>query len=474
MIRHLHDVAGLEPLERIAREHDVDIVATGGLARRLFAIAVREPDVTAPDLFDLVPFTADIDLTHTGESALTTRIMRGIREAVPMADCFRWELRSAAEAEESRAARAYAAVVPIHAVTLGVLAGFDDPLDARSDVEQRRHRYRRNPEYASSPRFLAGQDLEAFSTLRYLRTIFEDESYDVGRATMDALRDTFLEGISAGGLLRRLNGSRPLRARLLKLQQSLAVEIRTADARSIFEESMCRLYLDFVAGTLASNGENVDREAEEVADIGLEADRALTVSESLGEKGFRLPSRVRFFPPAIAGSGDETRSPFDLLRHEEFQAPGVRVLRVSNWVSVSTGVADATIMDDGVANEMIHFALLRGEERDDHALLDEDIGMLVIFRRGLGAEGIQVASPLATCVSRPFVRPDGTTTSVRAIRAACGSVFDRLARDDDGGALKAAFVIAARDISEDPGMMEIELSTLAGRDDYERALETMR
>jgi hypothetical protein len=63
---------------------------------------------------------------------------------------------------------------------------------------------------------------------------------------------------------------------------------------------------------------------------------------------------------------------------------------------------------------------------------------------------------------------------VRTIRAACGSLFDRLARDDDGGALKAAFVIAARDISEDPGMTEIELSTLAGRDDYERALETMR
>jgi hypothetical protein len=474
MIRHLHDVAGLEPLEQVAREYDVDIIASGGLARRLFTRDVREPEITAPDLFDLVPFTADIDLTHTGASELTQQVMRAIREAVPMAECFRWELRSAAEAEESRVARAYAPVVPVHAVTLGVLAGFDDPLDARSDLEQRRHRYRRNPEYASSPRFLAGQDLEAFGALRYLRTIFEDESYDVGGATMDALRDTFLEGISAGGLLRRLNGSRPLRARLLELQQSLAVEMRTADARRVFEESMCRVYLDFVAETLAGTSEKSDGETGEVADLGLDADRAITASELLGEAGYRLPRRIEFHSPGIAGSADQTRSPFDLLRHEEFQAPGVRVLRVSNWVSVTTGVAGATFMDDGVANEMIHFALLRGEERDDHALLDEDIGMLVIFRRGLGAEGIQVASPLATCVSRPFVRPDGTMTSVRTIRAACGSLFDRLARDDDGGALKAAFVIAARDISEDPGMTEIELSTLAGRDDYERALETMR
>ena len=474
MIRHLHDVAGLESLEQIAREHGVDIIASGGLARRLFTLAVREPEVTAPDLFDLVPFTADIDLTHTGASELTQRIMRAIREAVPMAECFRWELRSAAEAEESRAARAYAPVVPVHAVTLGVVAGFDDPLDARSDVEQRRHRYRRNPGYASSPRFLAGRELEAFGALRYLRTIFEDESYDVDVATIDVLRDTFLDEVSGGGTLRRLQGNPPLRGRLWRLQQALAVELRTPQARDVFEESMCRVYLDFVAETLAGSAANGEGERQEVADLGLDAERALTASELLGETGFRLPSRVRFFPPRIAGSANETRSPFDLLRHEEFQAPGVRFLRVSNWVAITPGVADADRMDDGVANEMIHFALLRGEERDEHELLDEDIGMLVIFRRGLGAEGLQVASPLATCVSRPFVRGDGTTTSVRTIRAACGSLFDRLARDEEGGALKAAFVIVARDVSEDPGVTEIALSTLVGRDDYELEPEKTR
>jgi hypothetical protein len=473
MIRHLHDVAGLEALEEIAREHDVDIVASGGLARRLFTLAVREPELDSPDLFDLVPFTADVDLTHTGGSELTMPILRALRAAVPQAECFRWELRSAAEAEESRAARVHAPAVPIHAVTLGVRTGFDDPFGARGDVEQRRHRYSRDPDYASSPRFLAGQDLEAFGALRYLRTTFEDESYVRDEEILAALRDTFLDGTN-GDTLRALRANAGLRARLRKLIQALAVEIRTEEARSIMRESFCRTYLGFVAEDLAAVAEGEEHRPLLAEDLDLEEDRALTVSDPVGVDRHRLPERVRFYPPGIAGSAEETRSPFDLLRHDEFQTPGMRVLRVSNWVPVTAGFAEMARMDDGATNEMIHFALLAGEERDDHELLDEDIGMLVIFRHGLGADGIGVASPLATCVSRPFVRADGTTTVARTIRAACGSLLDRMAGTDGGGSLKAAFVIAAHDGSEDPGVTEIDGSTLVGRDDYERELETMR
>ena len=488
MIRHLHDVAGLEALEQIAREHDVDIIARGGLARRLFVLSVREPELTGPDLFDLVPFTADIDLMHTGAPELTSRIMRAIRRAVPMAECFRWDLRSAAEAGDAREARAYGPLVPIHAVTLGVRAGFDDPERARDDVDAGRHRYLRNPSYRNAPRYLEGRDLEVFGALRYLRTVLEDDT--MSDEVVDVVRPTFQDAINLD-TLGRLQDSVYLRTRLHRLLKSVTVEARTAYQRAAVGASGMRGFIDYIEGvepgreTGGPGGGTASERSPSApggvhfapfhADLDLLPRRALTSSANIRGDLYRIPPQIGFTSPTLTGAFSQHFTPVHLLRSRAMQAPGVQPLRVSSWVPVVPGDSRDPPMDDGVANEMIHFALVAAGDATDPvaSLADEDIGVTMLFYRATITGTIEVAAPLATCVSRPYQFDDGTVSILRCFRAACGSLLDRMTRSEEGGTLYVAFVISARSVQEqDPKTEALAPITLVGREDYDERLVT--
>jgi hypothetical protein len=488
MIRHLHDVAGLEALEQIAREHDVDIIARGGLARRLFVLSVRQPDLTTPDLFELVPFTADIDLMHTGAPELTSRIMRAIRRAVPMAECFRWDLRSAAEAGDAGEARAYGPLVPIDAVTLGVRAGFDDPERARDDVDAGRHRYSRNPNYRNSPRYLEGRDLEVFGALRYLRTVLEDDT--ISDEVADVVRPTFQDAIGLD-TLGRLQESVFLRARLHRLLKAITVEARTSYHRSAVGASGLRGFVDYVEGVEPSReggGPSAVASPESPrpspggvhhapfrADLDLLPRRALTSSANIRGDLYRIPPQIGFMSPTPTGAFSQHFTPIHLLRSRAMQTPGVHPLRVSTWVPVVPGDSRDARMDDGVANEMIHFALVDDGEASDPATspADEDIGVTMLFYRATITGTIEVAAPLATCVSRPYQFDDGTVSILRCFRAACGSLLDRMTRSDEGGTLHVGFVVSARSVQEqDPDTEALTPITVVGREDFDERLVT--
>jgi hypothetical protein len=488
MIRHLHDVAGLEALERIAREHDVDIIARGGLARRLFVLSVRAPELTSPDLFDLVPFTADIDLVHTGPPEQTSRIMRAIRRAVPMAECFRWDLRSAAEAGDAGEARAYGPLVPIHAVTLGVRAGFGDPERAHDDVDAGRHRYLRNPSYRNAPRYLDGRDLEVFGAVRYLRTVLEDDT--ISDEVADVLRPTFQDAISLD-TLGRLQESVYLRMRLHRLLKSVTVEARTAYQRAAVGASGLRTFIDYVDGVEpgrepGSPGAATPPERSPTtpggvhhapfrADLDLLPRHALSSSANIRGDLYRLPPQIGFMSPTLTGAFSQQFTPVHLLRSRAMQTPGVNPLRVSSWVPVVPGESRDPPMDDGVANEMIHFALVADGDAS-HAVTspaDEDIGVTMLFYRATITGTIEVAAPLATCVSRPYQFDDGTVSILRCFRVACGSLLDRMTRSEEGGTLHVAFVISARSVQEqDPETEVLTPITLVGREDYDERLVT--
>src|SRR5881397_1392011 len=128
MIHYLHDVDGLEALEHIARKFGVVITARGELVRRLYTHALLRADAPTPDLFDLTPFTTGVDLTHSGGPRKTIPILRAILREVPLAECFRWELRSSPPDEAF--SRASSAPFPVHDVRLSSTWGFDDPSDA--------------------------------------------------------------------------------------------------------------------------------------------------------------------------------------------------------------------------------------------------------------------------------------------------------------------------------------------------------
>ena len=64
----LWDIEALRPLERVGRRHSVSFILRGGAAfRAALAMAPATP-ARSVDLFDLTPFTADVDLLHSGDT----------------------------------------------------------------------------------------------------------------------------------------------------------------------------------------------------------------------------------------------------------------------------------------------------------------------------------------------------------------------------------------------------------------------
>jgi hypothetical protein len=124
------------------------------------------------DLFDLTPFTADVDLLHSGPTSATAGVREYILWNVSNADCFRWEIRSEESQKIFNSALAYAPSVPARRISLGS-NGLLDPEGGVKDIEQRQFRYLRNRWYQISPLYMSGRDLEIFSALLYMQTLFE-------------------------------------------------------------------------------------------------------------------------------------------------------------------------------------------------------------------------------------------------------------------------------------------------------------
>src|SRR5688572_20452609 len=106
----ISDIDQLQSLEAIGREIGVSFTLHGGTVFRFVSRLILNndsipisPDGEAiskkVDLYDICPFTADIDLVHSGPAAKTRHVLDAILECVPGAECFRWEIRSADENE---------------------------------------------------------------------------------------------------------------------------------------------------------------------------------------------------------------------------------------------------------------------------------------------------------------------------------------------------------------------------------------
>jgi hypothetical protein len=211
------------------------------------------------------------------------------------------------------------------------------------------------------------------------------------------------------------------------------------------------------------------------ADLDLLPRRALTSSANIRGDLYRIPPQIGFMSPTPTGAFSQHFTPIHLLRSRAMQTPGVHPLRVSTWVPVVPGDSRDARMDDGVANEMIHFALVDDGEASVSATspADEDIGVTMLFYRATITGTIEVAAPLATCVSRPYQFDDGTVSILRCFRAACGSLLDRMTRSDEGGTLHVGFVVSARSVQEqDPDTEALTPITVVGREDFDERLVT--
>jgi hypothetical protein len=211
----LFDIDQFAALSTLADEMDVTFELHGGVAFR-FALneaRYRQPDGGPVDLFDLTPFTADIDLLHSGTSRLTRKLLIRILQTVPNADCFRWEIRSQDTQEPFRSAAPFESQVPARQFSL-TADGWQDPLDGLADVRRMQFRYLRNREYRNSPLYQKGRGLEIFSALLYLQTLLEADvsledaarqpgGEDARAVFFEAASNETLLALRAQGYLRR-------------------------------------------------------------------------------------------------------------------------------------------------------------------------------------------------------------------------------------------------------------------------------
>ncbi|MEO6527943.1 MAG: hypothetical protein ABIP93_15090 [Gemmatimonadaceae bacterium] len=472
MPRYLHEVEGLQPLREIAREIGVVITARGGLPRRLLADLVLGSGSDEPDLFELTPFMADINLTHSGAAEQSAAIMGAINREVPMAQCFRWELRSETEDTEFRLARAYNAIVPLLHVSISTSAGIDDPLGARADLLTRNYRFVRNPAYTESPLYRANRDLEVFGALLYLRSVLEVDGAELPtQPSLDAVRATF-EAARSWDTRGRLQESVHLRRRLHHLLKALGTATHSPNARALVEQSGLIEFVEFADADLGPDSpagapeisssftnapiaRNSDdllvRRARFSADLGVNEHSAITASQHLRGDLFRLPSRIPFFVPVAAGAATESAGGImATLSKDERLAEGIEPVRVSSWLRVAPGRARSIQSDGESANEMIHFALVDSPNGETGATVnDEDLSVLIVVRSGARRDSVLIAAPLATCTSRAFVTHPPTAARVRSFRLACGSLFEQLAGAPDRYPLHIAFMVAVRRIEDD-------------------------
>jgi hypothetical protein len=75
--------------------------------------------------------------------------------------------------------------------------------------------------------------------------------------------------------------------------------------------------------------------------------------------------------------------------------------------------------------------------------------VLLLLRAGDDRNDVLVAGPLATCVTRPYETPNGSSARLVMLRLACGSAIGRTVGSSDA-ATQLAFMVAARRIEELP------------------------
>jgi hypothetical protein len=468
MIRHLGDVAGLEPLEKIARDLGVEISATGELARRAYTHELLTPSEDAPDLFELTPFTTGIELVHSGGAEASDAIMRAIQRELTLPECFGWTLRSAEEHARDQRLRSYGPVVPVHGVRLSTREGFVDPMNARGDIQSNSYRFVRNPLYHESPKFRANRDLEVLGAIAFLSTVLDAEiTVPEGDAALASVQDVFREARSPE-TVGRLQESASLRGALHRGVREARVTARTVRGRELIDRSGLASFLAYLDGdgdtpvplairpaaTRARVRENAESDGATrvrfLDDLEMDEMHALTVSDRIRGDVARLPQHVELLAPDAVSAGAAGQV-LQVIASESSLADGIELLRLSRWITVMPGSPRTRWRDADEPNEMIHLAYVESGASGPPgtAPADEDVSVLVPLRSDDDRNEVLVAAPLAICTSRPYETPNGSYARLVMLRLACGSAIDRIAATSER-ATRVAFMVATRRIEEVP------------------------
>lgn len=288
----LRAIPSLEPLCQIADELKIEIVLHGGTASRLaMYLSYREDK---PSIFDLVPFTSDVDLDHSGPANLTTAVMRAIEEKVPFASWFRWSINDGERAQAAAINRALSTFVPLRSIRASTAGATPLQPLARADLDRRVVSLHSNPGYQRSLLAMQGRDVELFGHLMALNTAAELADIS-GSAADTGKLSTGEEKRAGSGIWQVFPSSPPLwrdflrsrREDFRKVAQSRQLAARfwhlfvTLLARRGWDEAVTALYdeakYNGVDASVGVSPENLHS-----------SDRCIGVSRVTGSGAFRL------------------------------------------------------------------------------------------------------------------------------------------------------------------------------------------
>ena len=132
----LQDFLPFAALKDVAHRFKVQIAVFGGAASR--AAMYRACDRHDIDIFDLAPFSSDIDLVHTGDAKLTSAIAADIADRVPFSTWCRWAILDDKAARRALANRNASTQVPLRRIGFGTGGPSKLPPQAQVDLSEGR------------------------------------------------------------------------------------------------------------------------------------------------------------------------------------------------------------------------------------------------------------------------------------------------------------------------------------------------
>ena len=238
----LQDLAPFAELGPIARELSVELTLYGGSASRAAMCLFYRPGDRF-DIFDLTPFSSDIDLAHTGDKSKTPEVRAAIFDGVPFASWCRWSIADAASYDEARRNTLQGVQVPLRQLRFSTNRKEAWPEVVLADLAARRVSWGRLPDFDKTSYAQQHSTLEIFGLFMALNVVADMEEI-AGDAKLAEEADSLKwlssdEALAEADLARELAGD-PKAARLIARAWHLVAVRRARGWTGIWDELLAR------------------------------------------------------------------------------------------------------------------------------------------------------------------------------------------------------------------------------------------
>jgi hypothetical protein len=347
----LHELAPFYALGDISKEFKVDFTLYGGAASRVAMFLTYRSGYDF-DLFDLTPFTSDIDLQHSGSKEQNLEIKLAISERVPFSCWCRWSLLDRESGAKAAENRALSTRVPLRSISYSTTARPSLAADTAEDLKNRRVSFVRCSQYGSSVLAKEGRDLEIFGLLMSMNVVTDLQEIS-GEKSVDYDLTGALEWLRYPETQEQFSRASDVAGLTARLWHLLAPQLARVDSNSVMAQEVMRLIsrLDVM--------QRFDIDLDAIS----EEHSPLTVSKITGDGKFRVPE---LSPEIVVGreAMDAVESVFKELdlggQASPMIDPALELVAVVPKLTVTAGTSDTSAFDDayfsGPLEDFLHVA----------------------------------------------------------------------------------------------------------------------